>query len=168
MKFTLFKKNKSAIATPQQGRSMVEMLGTLAIIGVLSVGGIAGYRVAMNRYQANEILDIVSKAKVIQKTMEATHDCKIERNGWSAEGCFVGTSCNIYLVEGCPDDLSKALPTSVVSIFVYMGGKEGVVLSGTEIGIKKENKGIIDALESITGEKPRIYDESTYLNAVWD
>ena len=27
----------------ESGRSMVEMLGTLAIIGVLSVGGIAGY-----------------------------------------------------------------------------------------------------------------------------
>ena len=27
----------------QNGRSMIEMLGVLAIIGVLSVGGIAGY-----------------------------------------------------------------------------------------------------------------------------
>ena len=27
----------------ENGRSMVEMLGVLAIIGVLSVGGIAGY-----------------------------------------------------------------------------------------------------------------------------
>ena len=27
----------------QVGRSMVEMLGVLAILGVLSVGGIAGY-----------------------------------------------------------------------------------------------------------------------------
>ena len=29
------------------GRSMIEMLGVLAIIGVLSVGGIAGYSKAM-------------------------------------------------------------------------------------------------------------------------
>ena len=41
----------------ESGRSMVEMLGVLAIIGVLSVGGIAGYVTAMNRYQANEILE---------------------------------------------------------------------------------------------------------------
>lgn len=34
----LFSKNES-------GRSMVEMLGVLAIIGVLSVGGIAGHRI---------------------------------------------------------------------------------------------------------------------------
>ena len=39
----------------ESGRSMVEMLGVLAIIGVLSVGGIAGYTMAMNKYRANEI-----------------------------------------------------------------------------------------------------------------
>lgn len=39
----------------QTGRSMVEMLGVLAIIGVLSVGGIVGYRSAMDRHIANEI-----------------------------------------------------------------------------------------------------------------
>ncbi|MBQ9738005.1 MAG: hypothetical protein IJV75_00620, partial [Alphaproteobacteria bacterium] len=37
----------------QSGRSMVEMLGTLAIIGVLSMGGIAGYSYGMDKYRAN-------------------------------------------------------------------------------------------------------------------
>jgi len=46
--------------TNETGRSMVEMLGVLAIIGVLSIGGIAGYTLAMNRYRANEILNAVS------------------------------------------------------------------------------------------------------------
>ena len=49
----------------EEGRSMVEMLGTLAIIGVLSVGGIAGYRYAMNRYKTNEILNEVNQRAVI-------------------------------------------------------------------------------------------------------
>lgn len=43
----------------QSGRSMVEMLGVLAIIGVLSIGGIAGYRVAMNHKKANDIINDV-------------------------------------------------------------------------------------------------------------
>ena len=38
----------------QSGRSMVEMLGVLAIIGVLSVGAIAGYRKAMFKYKLNK------------------------------------------------------------------------------------------------------------------
>ena len=36
------------------GRSMVEMLGVLAIIGVLSVGAIAGYSKAMMKYRLNK------------------------------------------------------------------------------------------------------------------
>jgi len=38
----------------QDGRSMVEMLGVLAIIGVLSVGAIAGYSSAMNKHKLNK------------------------------------------------------------------------------------------------------------------
>ena len=38
----------------QYGRSMVEMLGVLAIIGVLSVGAIAGYSKAMMKYKLNK------------------------------------------------------------------------------------------------------------------
>ena len=52
----------------ESGRSMVEMLGVLAIIGVLSIGGIAGYTIAMNRYRANEIIDTAAKLAVIGMT----------------------------------------------------------------------------------------------------
>ena len=41
----------------ESGRSMVEMLGTLAIIGVLSVGGIAGYSYGMDKYKANQTIN---------------------------------------------------------------------------------------------------------------
>ena len=49
----------------ESGRSMVEMLGTLAIIGVLSVGGIAGYTYAMDNYYTNEILAGASERAVL-------------------------------------------------------------------------------------------------------
>ena len=39
------------------GRSMVEMLGVLAIVGVLSVGAIAGYSKAMFKYKLNKMVD---------------------------------------------------------------------------------------------------------------
>ena len=38
------------------GRSMIEMLGVLAIMGVLSIGGIAGYNYALTKYKANETI----------------------------------------------------------------------------------------------------------------
>lgn len=44
----------------QFGRSMVEMLGVLAIIGVLSVGGILGYANAMNKHKLNKVINDIS------------------------------------------------------------------------------------------------------------
>ena len=40
----------------ETGRSMVEILGVLAVIGVLSIGGIYGYTFAMDKYRANDII----------------------------------------------------------------------------------------------------------------
>ena len=42
------------------GRSMTEMLAVLAVIGVLSIGGLSAYKMAMNSHKANEILDYVN------------------------------------------------------------------------------------------------------------
>ena len=42
------------------GRSMIEMLGVLAIIGVLSVGGIAGYSKAMEQYKIIKSVDYLT------------------------------------------------------------------------------------------------------------
>ena len=51
----------------ENGRSMIEMLGVLAIIGVLSVGGIAGYSKAMEQFKINKTIDqIVQIATNIQ------------------------------------------------------------------------------------------------------
>lgn len=44
----------------ESGRSMIEMLGVLAIVGVLSVGGIAGYSKAMTKFKTNKVADQVS------------------------------------------------------------------------------------------------------------
>ena len=40
----------------ESGRSMTEMLGVLAIIGILSIGAAAGYNYAINKHRANQIL----------------------------------------------------------------------------------------------------------------
>lgn len=51
---------KTLYKSEQSGRSMVEMLGVLAIIGVLSVGGIAGYSKAMSKFKLSKVMDQVS------------------------------------------------------------------------------------------------------------
>lgn len=59
------------LKTNENGRSMIEMLGVLAIIGVLSVGGIAGYSKAMNKFKTNKVADNVSMLVANIKTMYA-------------------------------------------------------------------------------------------------
>ena len=64
------------------GRSMIEMLGVLAIIGVLSVGGIAGYSKAMEKFKVNNAIEeysyliygLLEHLDEIQKISQPTTD----------------------------------------------------------------------------------------------
>ncbi len=56
-----FLKQFDAKTSIEQGRSMVEILAVLAVIGVLSMAGISGYIFAMNKYRANDIVHEVNK-----------------------------------------------------------------------------------------------------------
>ena len=49
----------------ENGRSMVEMLGVMAIVGVLSITGIYGYTKAMERHRANELLNEAAKRAML-------------------------------------------------------------------------------------------------------
>ena len=73
----------------QYGRSMIEMLGVLAIIGVLSVGGIAGYSKAMTKWKINQTIEQIEQithntftAYVNQKEMDDI--CTYGRSGEKA------------------------------------------------------------------------------------
>ncbi|MBQ8661777.1 MAG: hypothetical protein IJ482_05585 [Alphaproteobacteria bacterium] len=56
----------------QSGRSMVEMLGVLAIIGVLSVGGISGYSKAMAKFKLTKAQDQLTMLLMNIRTAYAT------------------------------------------------------------------------------------------------
>lgn len=57
--------------TSQSGRSMIEMLGVLAIVGVLSVGGIAGYSKAMQKFKINKTAEQISHIVTSIRTLYA-------------------------------------------------------------------------------------------------
>ena len=102
----------------ESGRSMVEMLGVLAIIGVLSIGGIAGYTIAMNRYRANEIVDTAAKLAVIGMTKninggnEAATFGDLNITG-NVGGCVSGMSADnagvVTLTHTCSEGVNNAL-----------------------------------------------------------
>ena len=64
------------------GRSMIEMLGVLAIIAVLTVGGIAGYSKAMEKFKVNKAISEYSY--LIQGLME--HLAEIQKMSNIQEG----------------------------------------------------------------------------------
>ena len=70
-------KNDSRMS--ESGRSMVEMLGTLAIIGVLSVGAIGGYSYGMDKYRANTIMnDVMLRSVDVIAQFDRTGDASLD------------------------------------------------------------------------------------------
>ena len=49
----------------QNGRSMTEMLGVLAIIGILSIGALLGYLYAINQYKSSNTLEEITRRNVV-------------------------------------------------------------------------------------------------------
>ena len=123
------------------GRSMIEMLGVLAIIGVLSVGGIAGYSKAMEKFKLNKIIGEYSMflynmmehlddlhrlahetTQSSQVITEELYAMNILPDVWSQEstqyfkdsmGNSVGVSVAPYMGTLLPDRLS---------VSIYLGG----------------------------------------------
>ena len=60
---------KQQLDVLQYGRSMIEMLGVLAIVGVLSVGGIAGYSKAMMQFKINKAIEEISQIVTNVRTL---------------------------------------------------------------------------------------------------
>ena len=110
----------------ESGRSMVEMLGVLAIIGVLSVGGIAGYSLSMRRHRANQIIDGASKfalvaynhcqQKILNREATSVTECgKFEFTDAGIGASPTGLRSHMYIPElGFSTDQTTGVDTVTV------------------------------------------------------
>ena len=98
----------------ESGRSMIEMLGVLAIVGVLSIGGLAGYTMAMNRWRANSLSDYTARCVVVAQTKGVT-----------------GTPS----LGACESIMSEAIPGFVTSVSLSSYNKETDETTVTVAGI---------------------------------
>ena len=109
----LKKKGIKTMTKNESGRSMVEMLGVLAIIGVLSVGGIAGYTMAMKKYKAHNVVDCISKLSVAAEvartgaTAPASSDYCSSNMGDCSFSATAGSK--VVSVGGCGETLAEAV-----------------------------------------------------------
>ena len=102
---------------------MVEMLGVLAVMGVLSVGGVAMYTNAMNKYRANELLNESSKRAVViatqilsGKSVSSDMINQFDNNGTTFTGVEeVGTNQFKLTLSGVDDDVCTQLKATIGS-----------------------------------------------------
>ena len=92
----------------ESGRSMVEMLGVLAIIAILSIGAIAGYNMALNRYKANEIINTAYKIAVVVTTKVPANSSCINCGDDSKKGNFADIEMTGKTIAGNVTDMGVA------------------------------------------------------------
>ena len=117
-------KNRQA-DVPQYGRSMIEMLGVLAIIGVLSVGGIAGYSKAMMKYRINKTIEQIS---IISQNITTYYSFQKDFSGINCYPEFSGddkdTGCPIMKkAKLIPDEMLELSDGKISKITNAFGGK---------------------------------------------
>lgn len=116
---------KTLYKSEQSGRSMVEMLGVLAIIGVLSVGGISGYSKAMAKFKTSKALDQVSTTVANVRTL------------YSGQPNYSGLTTAIAIQMGAigAEMLSGQSPTSASTAYNAFNGS--VTISATTVSGRK-------------------------------
>ncbi len=89
------------------GRSMVEMLGVLAIIGVLSVGAISGYSKAMMKYKLNKFSEGLNS--LLNYALQYTP--QLEAHGANAH---MGYNEILYKLNLIPDGMTYVTSTQKI------------------------------------------------------
>lgn len=88
------------LSPSQSGRSMVEILGVLAIVGVLSIGSIMGYSYAMDKYRANTTVnDIMLRATDLLAQANQGHT-ELSLTEWEEEDTIYPISNADYANDG--------------------------------------------------------------------
>lgn len=132
--------------TNETGRSMIEMLGVLAIIGVLSVGGIAGYSKAMNKFKTNKVADNVAMIVTNIRTLYAQQQ--------DYNGLTNATAVQMGVVPdelGTTATLTNAFLGDVTIGAVAVSGLDGETAATTG-GATGANRGFYVTMNGLTKE----------------
>ena len=136
----------------QSGRSMIEMLGVLAIFGVLSVGGIAGFSKAMNKFKTNKVADnvamIVTNIRTLyaqQKDYSGLENLSAVQMGVVPDELITATP-----TQGGTDGLQNAFLGSVVIKATNVSGLDGEIVG--KDATKGVNRGFLVAMNGLTKE----------------
>ena len=105
------------------GRSMVEMLGTLVIIGVLSVVGVIGYSYAMAKLRANDTINELNTRAVVllhqvfqgRTVLNNEEFSNTTSFGYMVDANIVDKNSIMIKLSGVPQDVCGAIVTSGIT-----------------------------------------------------
>ena len=107
------------IQNDQQGRTMLEMLGVLAIMGIITYGAIAGINYGMTSYKINQTYTEV------QDIIQGVQDLY----SWS-KGFPIGVADSTNQYSGCPKVYAAACENDVLQNCSTNAGADGCTAHG--------------------------------------
>ena len=138
------------------GRSIVEMLGVLAIMGVITVMGISGYSQAIGKINRNNVTeDIVRIAQEVRGLFAAKGDYIVESD--NNTGNNTGNNDN---------NIGEILDQMKVKLATPYGGKYKVVSNGVEAGNASKSPGFIITLENVPATDCAYFKTMAWTDAV--
>ena len=119
----------------QSGRSMVEMLGVLAIIGVLSIGGISGYSKAMAKYRVNKTLDQIS---MLVMNIRSLYSANTDYSGLTSKIAIQMGIIPNDMLQGTAQSKASKIYTAYQGIVNLAAGTNSQQFTVTYAGLPKE------------------------------
>ena len=141
----------------QSGRSMIEMLAVLAIIGVVSIGGLLGYRRAVDTHKVNTIFDDVNRFEfVISERIDRLPDGEIDPLDFKAISGFETVAYN-ELEEERHYVKVKGVPKNICQL-ILSKGEEKYIMFATNLLYEGD-----DAICLDTNDMLFYFGETAYL-----
>lgn len=145
---------KHLSSVDESGRSLVEMLGTIAIITMITIGGIAATRAGMDTYRTNNLADQIDQ--VAQNTQDLY--------SWQRNYDGLGTSS--FWIKNCKDVAKSCTNGKITPIvggeMTLTPGGNGFIITVTNIPAvtchalkNKNNWGFIESATNTCPPSPR-------------
>ena len=110
------------VQNDNNGRSMIEMIGVLAIIGMLSIGGIAGYSKAMESFRVQKTIEIITELSLnIRNAFIHEYDYSAMDKEHPVEQMMnIGVVPEEYPMEDCENYGGKCVKTPFQSLLFIL------------------------------------------------
>ena len=125
----------------QIGRSMIEMLAVLAIVGVLSIGGLAAFRFAMEHHKANAMVDYMNVVFMAVKSVGDDTSPYVPDDGSKYFRCDEIVPNMPGFIYSCGTNRLCSDGHCVTNVFAYLqDGEEGTAATlESKLGLNVRN-----------------------------